>query len=238
VHLLLGVSWNLFLAALPVLFGYWLARVLQRQQQPLPWARCLLLGVAWLGFLPNAPYLLTEWRHLLFDERWAPLRDAGNEDHVAMFHMAVWALGFFLYSAAGVVCFVLAIRPLDRALRQSGHRTVWYAPALFFLTSLGVYLGLILRWNTWDLLTRPHRVVDSALEAFTSAPLLGAILVFALILWALYAALALLLVALTLRLANPEFGGAIIGPFPDAYHAAERAASPPTRAAAGERSAP
>ena len=238
MHLLLGVSWNLFLAALPVLFGYWLARVLQRRQQPLPWAQCLLLGVAWLGFLPNAPYLLTEWRHLLFDERWAQLREAGNEDHVAMFHMAVWALGFFLYSAAGVVCFVLAIRPLDRTLRRNGQRTVWYAPALFFLTSLGVYLGLILRWNTWDLITRPHRVVDSALEAFTSAPLLGAILVFALILWALYAGLALLLDALTLRLANSEPDGGLSATYANAYPVPERAASRPERAAAGERNAP
>ena len=56
----------------------------------------------------------------------------------------------------------------------------------FLLVSLGVYLGLIVRLNSWDLLSRPRYVADIALDAFTRPLLLKAIFVLAAFLWVLY----------------------------------------------------
>lgn len=202
VHLLIGVSWNLFLAAIPVVLGYLLAGWLERSGngRRVPWAGLVLLGGAWLLFLPNAPYLLTEWRHLLLDGRWAHLRQAGSDDHAALFRMAEWALAFFLYSAAGVLCFVLSIRPLERWLRETGRRPLPYAPALFFLTSLGVYLGLVVRLNSWDLVTHPQWVWSSIAEALANPTLLAAITLFAVMLWAVYVGITVWIDALSVRL--------------------------------------
>jgi uncharacterized membrane protein len=185
-----GVFWNLMLAAIPVALAYGLAWGLRGKgkQRNLPVWVCLPLGLAWLAFLPNTCYLLTEWRHLLFDTQWAPLLDRAISDKTAMLSIAKWALFFLTYSGLGVLTFVLAIRPLEQWLLSRRGKPWLVAPFLFFVTSLGVYLGLIVRLNSWDLIHRPMFVWDTAISALTRPSLLTAILVFAGILWALYEA--------------------------------------------------
>jgi uncharacterized membrane protein len=185
-----GAMMNLLLAVIPVVLGYALATLLGRRfaQPAVKLLVCLPLAVAWLVFLPNACYLLTEWRHLLFDPTWAGLLDAGRWDRIAMLRTAKWALLFLGYSGVGVLLFVLAIRPMERWWRGLGRHPMAAAPFLFFLTSLGVYLGLIVRLNSWDLVRKPRHVWLSAIEALTNSTLLLSIVVFALLLWALYEA--------------------------------------------------
>ena len=184
-----GVFWNLFLAAIPVALGYLLTWVLDLQQKK----KALVLlavpvGLAWLVFLPNTCYLLTEWRHLLFDARWEELLDRAHVDRNAMLRVAAWSLWFLVYSGAGVLLFALSIRPVERWLRSRKASTVVFAPFFFTLVSLGVYLGLIKRYNSWDLVQKPLTIWNSVLDALTTVPLLTAILVFAAILWMLYEA--------------------------------------------------
>lgn len=184
-----SVLWNLLLAVIPVALGYALAWLLKRGLKPvglvlLAWP----LAIAWLGFLPNTCYLLTEWRHLLFDSRWEPMLDAAHRSPVDMYQTAKWAFFFLIYSGLGVFLFVLGVRPMEHWLRSKGQLPYLYAPFFFFLVSLGVYLGLIERFNTWDLLGRPTFVWNVAVEGVTSRPKLFAIGIFALILWALYEA--------------------------------------------------
>lgn len=186
-HMLPGIAWNLLLAVIPVALAYLLAWLLRKRLKPAGIVLLALpLGIAWLAFLPNTCYLLTEWRHLLFDNRWEPLLDAGHQSRVAMYQTAKWALFFLLYSGTGIFLFVLGVRPMEHWLRSTGQKSFLYAPPFFFLVSLGVYLGLVLRLNSWDLVRRPQFVLNVALEAVTSRPLLVAIGIFAAILWALY----------------------------------------------------
>ena len=56
------------------------------------------------------------------------------------------------------------------------------------MTSLGVYLGLIERLNSWNVVNRPQQVWREALYALRSHTLLFSIMVFAALLWALYKA--------------------------------------------------
>jgi uncharacterized membrane protein len=185
-----GILWNLMLAAIPVAMAYGLAWGLggRGKQRNLPLWVCIPLALAWLAFLPNTCYLLTEWRHLLFDPQWADLFDVAVSDRRAMLSIAKWALFFLSYSGLGVLSFVLAIRPLEQWFLSRRGKPWMVAPFLFFLTSLGVYLGLIVRLNSWDLLNRPMFVWDTAIAALTRPAYLNAILVFAGILWALYEA--------------------------------------------------
>jgi uncharacterized membrane protein len=186
-HIIRWVAWNLFLAVIPVALGYVCAWGMGKPRR-LPPLLGLPLLVVWLAFLPNTCYLLTEWRHLLFDERWAGLLGSGAEDRSAMLQTAKVALFFLVYSGAGVLTFTLAVRPVEGLLRARRLRFFVFAPVIFFLTSLGVYLGLIVRLNSWDLWHRPGYVWQVGVEALMNPTLLTSILLFAGILWGMYEA--------------------------------------------------
>lgn len=185
-----NMALDLFLAAVPVPLGYVLGWALGAggRKGGLPPLLALPLAVVWLAFLPNACYLLTEWRHFLFDERWQHLLLRGGEDRRAMLAAAKWALLFLAFSGAGVLAFTLAIRPVERGL-LARRRTPWLlAPPFFFLVSLGVYLGLIVRLNSWDLFQRPLAVWEAADDVIFNPERLATVAVFAAILWMLYEA--------------------------------------------------
>lgn len=198
-----NIGWNLFLAAIPVALAYLLAWGLggKGRKRWMPSFVAIPLGLLWLAFLPNTCYLLSEWRHLLIDERWFGVVTAAQvNDPYAMYALARGSLFFLGYSGAGVLMFVLAVRPIERWLRSVGVSMIAVAPFLFWLTSLGVYMGLIVRLNSWDLWNRPAHVLDVAANAVTSTTLLGSISVFALLLWALYEGVDLWVDGLTDRL--------------------------------------
>lgn len=184
-----NLLWNLFLAVVPVVLAYLLAWGLGKGgRRPLPLWICLPIALVWLVFLPNTCYLLTEWRHLLFDRRWAGLLDAGRSDRIAMLRTAKWALFFLAYSGVGVLLFALSVRPMEQWARANGRNPVPFAPVFFFLMSLGVYLGLIERLNSWDLFNRPAHVWQETVAGLTNRMLLLSIGVFAALLWGLYEA--------------------------------------------------
>jgi uncharacterized membrane protein len=185
-----GVIWNLFLATIPVVLGYMLewGMEVRGRQRNLPVVVCIPFLLVWLVFLPNTCYLLTEWRHLLFDARWAGLLDTGASDGNAMLSVAKWGLFFFLYSGTGVLLFTLSIRPVERMLRAAGQMPPLYAPFFFFLMSLGVYLGLKPRLNSWDILANPLEVWGYAVGAIFNTAILSAMVLFAMLLWAMYEA--------------------------------------------------
>ena len=197
-----GVVWNLMLAAIPVALAYGFGALMARKGKagPAVWLIGVPLLIGWLLFLPNTCYLLTEWRHLLFDPQWEGLLDRAHMDRTAMLRTAKWALLFLGYSGVGVLLFTLAIRPIERWLRAAGKPFYWAAPPLFLLTSLGVYLGLIERLNSWDIVQRPLVVWREALLALGSQSLLLSMTVFALLLWGLYEAVDIWVDGVTQRL--------------------------------------
>lgn len=203
------VFYNLLLAVVPVVLAYtvaWLAS--ERSLHPL--VRIGLgvpLGLVWLAFLPNTCYLLTEWRHLLFDPRWKDLLDEGRIDRIAMLKTAKWALFFLIYSGLGVLLFTLSIRPMERVWRGPRRHPALIAPFLFFLMALGVYLGLIERYNSWDMFRRWHEVFESTRDALQNRVLVGSIAVFAALLWGLYESVDIWVDGVTERLQRMRGGG-------------------------------
>jgi uncharacterized membrane protein len=183
------ILWNLSLAAIPVVAAYLLAAGVQGwtlRRRRVPWPAWLPLALIWFAFLPNTCYLLTEWRHFLFDEHFTGLRDAAETNRVLMLAVARQGLFFLGYSGFGVLCFALSIRPIERTLREARVPLLPWAIPFFVLTSLGVYLGLIVRLNSWDLVTRPAYVLITAFQALMNPLLLQTILSFAVLLWLLY----------------------------------------------------
>lgn len=147
---LLFFGWNLFLAILPVAFakGATLARR--------PPALAIWL-VPWLLFLPNAPYLVSDLQHL---------RPRGEVPFL------LDQVLFFSYAWAGVFAGGLAITMVADRLRWRAWPR-WargLSLGLFPLVGYGIYLGRVLRWNSWDLLLRPGQLFATLIEDFGHAP--------------------------------------------------------------------
>src|SRR5262249_2198789 len=137
------IFWNISLAVVPVIAASLLAygaETLTLRQKRVPWWVWTPLALVWLAFLPNTCYLLTEWRHFLFDADFTHLRDAADTNRVLMLAVAKQGLFFLIYSGIGVLCFTLAIRPIEQLLRHQQVRLPVLGIPFFFLTSLGVYM--------------------------------------------------------------------------------------------------
>ena len=171
--------WNLFLAAIPVFAAYGLVRVDRSVNGRRRNVSLCLIGAVWMAFLPNSCYLMTEWRHFLFHPHFQAIRDVTNPNDLSVLRVLKQASFFVAYSGFGVLCFTLAIRPVSGLIERRGWRPLLLAIPFFFAVSLGVYLGLILRLNSWDLVTNPLGVVAASLRAILNPVLLLVMIAFA-----------------------------------------------------------
>jgi len=179
------------LAVIPVILAYLICWMVTRPNKRRPWATRLciaLLAAAWLAFLPNTCYLLSEWRHFLptgtFIELYLDWKEAGSKE--AILKLFAHVLFYYCYSTFGILTFTAAIRPLARMAKSRHYPTELLAVPLFFLVSTGVFLGLMKRLNSWDLVTNPHVVWGKIVVLLHRPWDLGFIAAFAVILWLVY----------------------------------------------------
>lgn len=206
------ITWNLFLAVVPVVLGYAAARLgqtLAEGRRPWLWAPLALLLLGWLIFLPNSSYLFTEPRHLLAAVERDNLWSRARTDAEAARRLLFWGGTALLYVAAGALTFALAIRPVKSLVARMGWALPLLAAPFFALISLGVYLGLVVRLNSWDLVTRPAIVLGFATGALGRPVLLAAILLFGLFLWLVYEVLDIWVDGCALRWARRRRGSGI-----------------------------
>lgn len=161
------MTWNLFLGFLPWAMALVLFRRGRRRRVgPVWW-----LGTATcIAFLPNAAYVLTDVIHLP-DQVRAEASDAVVLFGVLPMFAALFALGFLAYvdTLRRMTAFVVA----RRWVRQTWPLVL----AVHAASAVGIYIGRIHRFNTWDLVTRPRAVLEQAVDGFTS-PLAVAGMVF------------------------------------------------------------
>ena len=139
--------WNLFLAAIPLGLSLGLMRI-KRLVFALP-----LLAV-WLLFFPNAPYVLTDLIHL----------SPHNRGHVPL-----WLLLMLLSFA--LVALWLGFQSLRIVqywfARRFSRITAWSVTlGSLVLSGFGIYLGRFLRWNSWDIIHRPHTLLNDIAMRF------------------------------------------------------------------------
>jgi uncharacterized membrane protein len=145
--------WNLALAWVPFVAALALDDV-----RSTPLSLQLPLLALWLAFFPNAPYLVTDLIHIdPADRSFTSL--LGDATLVSVAPVGL-ALGFS------------SLMLVERVVRgRFGGRTALAVAVLSLAAcSLGIYLGRVVRLNSWDLLTRP-RVVGSVLHQLARNPL-------------------------------------------------------------------
>ncbi|HYG37868.1 MAG TPA: DUF1361 domain-containing protein [Cytophagales bacterium] len=145
----LFLVWNMFLAGLPLVFAFMLRYCQEHYKGMLP-AKLLLAGL-WLLFFPNAPYIITDLIHL------------HKESNVPL-----WYDASIVFSSAltGLAMGLISLYLIHQILKENLNRWLsWFITGLFVgLGSFGIYLGRVLRWNSWDIVTRPFQLLQSAYE--------------------------------------------------------------------------
>jgi uncharacterized membrane protein len=135
--------WNLFLAWLPLVFAL-LACETYQHASGRNWQFASLAG-AWLLFFPNAPYIFTDLIHL-----------------TTRFYGHFWVdLTLILFCAiTGLVLGFVSLYLMQSVVeRMFGRPASWlFIAAVAALSGFGIYLGRLMRFNSWDVLFRPRQV--------------------------------------------------------------------------------
>ncbi len=152
------MSFNIFLAVLPVLFVYFFRTVKN------PFLK-LLAGSLWIAFLPNTIYLLLDLIHLPSD-----LIEASSIERIVVVFMYV------ILVALGLVTYFFAFRPLEVLFPHNIKQKRTFRLGLLFLCNVIVGFALVLgrveRVNSWDLVFNPTFVINSSVHIITSSQLL------------------------------------------------------------------
>lgn len=132
----LFLIWNLLLAYIPYAISNWLTASPHRVQRP--FLRYALFGV-WLLFVPNTFYILTDLYHL---------HDSRHHLSPPWFDLAM------IFSCAwnGLLLGVLSLRQMEKLFNFPVF-------PIMGLNALGVYIGRYLRYNSWDIISNPLRLM-------------------------------------------------------------------------------
>ncbi|MFN6946699.1 MAG: DUF1361 domain-containing protein [Cytophagaceae bacterium] len=166
--------WNLFLALIPLGLAYKLYKVSKRY--PGRYFLMLSLGIMWLLFFPNAPYLITDFIHLK-ETQLIPL----------------WYDAFLLFSFAvtGLLCGLISLHFVHEACQKIVNSRVSWIIVTFvlFLSGYGIYLGRVLRWNSWDIFFNTKNLLMDAIYHTADKTAIGITLGFSLLMFFIYALL-------------------------------------------------
>lgn len=139
----LFLNWNLFLAFVP-----WLFTVILTMSPNLQKSRLAVFGMlgVWLLFFPNASYILTDLFHLSHNSS-----------------MPIWFDLVLILSFAwtGLLYGFLSLWNLEELMEQflSKRMITTLSVLLLFVSSFGIYIGRYLRWNSWDILHHPTKLM-------------------------------------------------------------------------------
>jgi uncharacterized membrane protein len=142
------LPWNLLLAFVPIPLALWVERLALRYR-PIPWKLATAVG-AWALFFPNAPYLVTDIKHL------------HGVPPMPLWFDATLLFGFAL---TGLLAGLVSLYWMHRLGRHflGAKRADALLAAYLPVAAWGIFLGRELRWNSWDVLFRPHYLVWDAL---------------------------------------------------------------------------
>lgn len=168
--------WNTFLALIPFVLSLWLFRGRGSGVRRLSWWIGLIVFVA---FLPNAPYVLTDIIHIVrFIREGAPMWTI----------VLVLIPQYLLFILVGVEAYVASLVNLGHYLHKQ-RQSKWILPAeltLHALCAIGIFLGRFPRFNSWDIVTGPHRLAGYLVSALFNLEYLGVMAITFVIIATLY----------------------------------------------------
>ncbi|ADV47874.1 protein of unknown function DUF1361 [Cellulophaga algicola DSM 14237] len=130
--------WNLFLAFLPVVFSKAL-----RYNQKISTSKFLsiLFVILWLLFIPNSPYIITDLKHV------------DNDYGIQLFDFLL----ILIFAINGLLMGVISLLDIFHLLthKYSTKITHLVILSICLLGGFGIFLGRFLRFNSWDIISKP-----------------------------------------------------------------------------------
>lgn len=152
--------WNLFLAWLPLIVSMMATGLQRRLRGGALAAGTVVLGGVWVLLYPNAPYLTTDLIHLINDPTYSW--------HIGEQSLVVWydLIVFVLFSWCGLLLGYLSMYHFHALVHSYAGRTAgWlFVVVVSFLGGFGIYLGRVLRLNSWDAVFNPFRLIEGVKE--------------------------------------------------------------------------
>lgn len=147
-----GYFFNLGMALTPVVLLYLLKVSYNHASGPIKPLIIFFFGT-WLLFFPNAVYLVID-----------PVLHVKN-----LLDLAVYFPSIIL----GIMIVVYCLKEIEDMLMPyfSEELVSVILATIFYITSFGLYLGLVGRWNSWDLFIQPVKLLSWAFaNVLISAP--------------------------------------------------------------------
>ena len=137
--------WNIFLATIPFAISTYLKVNKNISKLALFFWLCV-----WILFLPNAPYIVTDLIHLRSSSA------------------IVWCDVFLVsaFAISGLLLFYFSILDIQSVVKPylSKRKIKFLSFIVVFLSSFGVYLGRVLRYNSWELIEDPQNLFADIFE--------------------------------------------------------------------------
>jgi len=162
--------WNLLLAALPYFFSQFLLYLETEQKF---WGLKYTLAGLWLLFLPNSQYIITDLIHLQ--------NASSTEPWLDMFIVFVFALN-------GLLLGLLSMLDIHKFIQLKFDKKMANSLMIHIclLCGFGIYMGRFLRFNSWDLFTKPKMIIYETLFSLKDINTWAMTLGFAALLWILF----------------------------------------------------
>lgn len=146
------LNWNLFLAAVPLIVSSFLVSNDLLFKSKIAFALSLMV---WILFFPNSPYIFTDLFHIK------------ARKIIPIWYDLVLILSF---AFTGLMMGFVSLRQLLKVAAQYFSQTFINVCVvlLFFISSYGIYLGRFLRWNSWDIINEPTRLIGDMSDHLTN----------------------------------------------------------------------
>lgn len=146
---LLFLIWNLFLAIVPYFLSSSIHNNFFDKSKK---KQNTIYALVWLLFIPNTFYILTDFTHLHFKNT---------------FQFGLDLLIISSFSFAGFYVGLLSLFHMHQLTiakygNQSGN---FFIVIISFLSAFGIYLGRVLRFNSWDIISKPIELLYTSISA-------------------------------------------------------------------------
>ena len=146
---LLFLLWNLFLATIPYSLSTIIKTDFRLRRSNL---KNLGIIIIWLLFIPNTFYLITDFVHL-------------NPSNLYRYIFDFALLSSF--TIAGFYFGILSINTIYKQIQFFYSNTISriFLISISYLCAFGIYIGRVLRFNSWDIICNPFSLIKSILDS-------------------------------------------------------------------------
>lgn len=143
--------WNLILAGIPYIITSYVA--IYRNHKKNNKLKTILLLLVWLAFLPNSFYIITDLVHL-----------SRSNEYFFWFDLIL----ICSFSISGFILGLVSMLEFEKIILGlvSTKLTKLMIPMICFLSGFGIFLGRILRFNSWEILSNPMQLITDSINTF------------------------------------------------------------------------